>query len=62
MQKSLHKKISQLVKKHNQKFAEKEKSQTILPFTSVKPLNIMVKNVKFEKEKKRLLTGRKVAK
>lgn len=55
------KEARQLVEEYNQKFEEKEKSRAILPLTFVESLNLLVKNAKFQKEKKRLPTGREAA-
>lgn len=53
--------VRQLVEEYNQKFEEKERSRAILPLTFVEPSDLLVKNVKFQKGKKRLPTGREAA-
>lgn len=55
------KEARQLVEEYNQKFEGKERSRAILPLTFVRSLYLLVKNAKFQKEKKRLPTGREAA-
>lgn len=51
----------QLVEEYNQKFEEKKRFQVILLLTFIEPLDLLVKNIKFQKRKKRLPTVREAA-
>ena len=53
--------VHHLLEEYNQNFQEKERSRAVLPLTFIEPSDLLVKNAKFQKGKKRLPTGREAA-